>query len=255
MSIRLPRRLAVAVNKLFAQGFKISLEETEKPIQEYPCLQDFFVRRLKPGLRPLAEGKVMISPCDGFLSIAQEITNSTLIQAKGKNYSLTDLFQHEELVTTFCGGQYATIYLSPRDYHRFHAPVHGVLERTYYLPGNLWPVNRWAVENVERLFCQNERVISIIRCGNNKLLAHIAVGATMVGKIDLAYTSLDYSVPKIGRPHCVEHEPIQVVVGQELGKFMFGSTIILVMEQGLLAEACIKNFGNVKMGEMLGRLG
>lgn len=254
VSIRLPRALAVTVNKLFARAFRIPVEEAEKPIHEYPCLQDFFVRRLKSGLRPIAEGDVMISPCDGFLSVAAEITNDSLIQAKGKNYSLTDLFQHEELARKFSGGQYATIYLSPKDYHRFHVPLHGVIERTYYIPGNLWPVNRWAVDNVENLFCQNERVISLIRHANNKIMAHIAVGATMVGKIDLSYLKLDYTMPKNGQAYLIEHEPKPVVLGQELGKFMFGSTIILVMEQGLLVDAGTKNFGNVKMGELLGRL-
>lgn len=248
VGLRLPTSLALKVNNLFAQAFSIDLSEAEKPIEAYPSLQEFFIRRLKANARPIVNKEAIISPCDGFLSIAGNIDDGTLIQAKGKYYHLAELVGDYQLAARFLGGHYATIYLSPRDYHRFHAPVSGLVEKTIYIPGSLWPVNNWAVANVERLFCQNERVISLITEHKSKrLLAHIAVGATMVGKIDINYVDC-YQVRRGG----IEHPAVSLDAGQELGKFMFGSTIILLFEPGLMHDFVIKAPAKVKMGEILG---
>lgn len=255
VSIRLPKAVSLLVNKTFARVFRIDLSEAEKPIEEYPCLQEFFIRRLKPGLRMVPmEKNVVVSPCDGTLSVAGPIADGQLIQAKGKLYSVRDLLDDDKLAARFADGLYATIYLSPRDYHRFHVPMDGEINDTIYIPGTLWPVNDWAVKNISNLFCQNERIVSLITDEANKhLLAHVAVGATMVGKIDLDY--FHFSNKKNGQKQRIKHaggQPIKVKKGQELGKFMFGSTIVLLFEKGLIEGFRKEAPTYVKMGEVLG---
>jgi|SRR5579871_937362 len=256
-SCRWPRPFARALVRAFARAFKIDVDEAELPIEQYACLQDFFARRLKEGARPLpALGGSIISPCDGTMSVTGPISDGHLFQAKGKTYSLFDLMGSDGFPDRFVGGFYATIYLSPRDYHRFHAPVDGQIIKTIHIPGSLWPVNRWAVQNIHNLFCQNERIITIIKeRTSNLLLAHIAVGATNVGKIDLAYCDVSALLGHRSKsitvvPHCAT--PIDR--GAPLGKFMFGSTIILLCEPGLIKSVTKKAPSFVKMGEVVAQV-
>lgn len=256
VSLRWNPRFALYINRQFAKIFSINLDEAEKPLDHYANLQEFFIRRLKPGLRPInMHSDVMVSPCDGFLSISGQLNDGKLIQAKGKNYLARDLVKDPQLAAYTEHAHYATIYLSPRDYHRFHVPLTGEIIRTIYVPGSLWPVNRWAVDNVADLFTINERMISVIKCATTgKHLMHVAVGATVVGKIELDYvqmpTSIDRSAPFID----IAHNPVAVKKGDDLGKFMFGSTIVLVAQAGLLDHFIKDEPGMMKMGEALGRL-
>jgi phosphatidylserine decarboxylase len=253
VSIRLPGAISLRINRWFAQAFKIDLSEAEMHIEEYACLQDFFIRRLKPGLRPIpARNDVVISPCDGKLSKAGVLDDGQLIQSKGKLCTVLDLVEDTNLANRFHNGHYASLYLSPRDYHRFHAPMDGLIQETIFIPGSLWPVNGWAVENIKDLFCQNERIISLFAHPmSNLMLAHIAIGATMVGKIELDYcqfTNKDYAQ----RKSLKHRESIGIAKGQELGKFMFGSTIVLLFEEGLLKGFAKEAPTCIKMGEVLG---
>lgn len=256
VSMRLPKSLARCVNRAFASIFAIDLTEAELPIDAYPTLQEFFIRRLKPGLRCVnTDEKILVSPCDGFLSVADSIERDTLMQVKGKYYSLTDLLITKNLAERFVNGHYATLYLSPKDYHRFHSPVDGEIIETWYIPGALWPVNKWAVATIDQLFCQNERVITIIRERHTqKLLAHVAVGATVVGKIALAYNDFDQYAKGDGAMRAVYHEVLPIKKGEELGRFMFGSTVVLVMEPGLMVSFAKVSQTDMKMGETLGNL-
>lgn len=233
VSIRWPKSFMTFINQKFVRAFNIDLTEAEKPLSEYESLQELFIRKLKPGLRPISSEGIL-SPCDGNMSIQGQIKEGLLIQAKGKLYELKDLLP-SRLADNFIDGHYATIYLSPKDYHRFHMPVDGFIEKTIYVPGHLWPVNNWAVKNVAKLFCQNERVISLIKPKDQQgLIAQIAVGATMVGKIDMDYCSIPaYKQSK--DVITLDHDSsIYLNKGDELGKFMFGSTIILLFSPGLI---------------------
>lgn len=255
VSMPLPKKLALFVNRGFAKTFGINLDEAALPITNFACLQDFFIRHLKPGLRPISsETDVLVSPCDGSLSQCAPIIGGQLIQAKGKLYGVQELVGDKELAARFIGGSYATLYLSPRDYHRFHVPLDGEIIKTIYVPGTLWPVNAWAVNNVKNLFCQNERVITLIReKQTQRLLAHIAVGATMVGKISLEYFAFNNVKTPCRRTQIFEHN-LSVKKGDDLGKFMFGSTIVLLAEPGLLDGMAKDTPRSVKMGEILGTL-
>lgn len=256
VSLPLPRGLALFVNKWFARVFKIDLDEAALPIENFPNLQQFFIRRLKPGTRPIADGEhLMVSPCDGHMSVHGTIVEDQLLQIKGKYYGLLNLLRDTDCTARFRAGHYATIYLSPRDYHRFHCPIDGVIVRSFYIPGTLWPVNRWAVSSVEQLFCQNERVVTLIEEPHTKkLMAHIAVGATVVGRMALAYTDFDQYLKTGAAIQEIDHVPIMVSRGQELGRFMFGSTIVLLMEPGLMTSFTKMAPTHVKMGETLGNL-
>ena len=256
VSINLPLPLARMVNRAFARAAKINLAESERPIESYVNLQEFFIRQLKPGLRPIDErNEAIVSPCDGYLSISEKTAFDQLMQIKGRYYRLNDLLGDSELATRFISGHNATLYLSPRDYHRFHMPVDGDITQSYHIPGALWPVNRWAVTNIDQLFCQNERVVTIIKERvTQKLMAHIAVGACVVGRIALAYADFNQYKNNDRAARKIAHEPVTMVKGQELGRFMFGSTIILLMEPGLMTSFVKEAPAHVKMGEILGNL-
>lgn len=254
VSIRWPKKVNRWLIKGFINIFKINIDEAEKNIDEYPSIQEFFIRRLKPGLRLISnKSDAMISPCDGYLSESGLIENGRLLQIKGKYYGVTELLGSQELAQKFEGGYYATIYLSPRDYHRFHVPVDGSILETRYIPGALWPVNTWAVRNIKNLFCRNERIISLLEeSSTRKQVAYIAVGATMVGKIKLEYCSLESNkARKLAVLRHEGHNQVKVIKGQELGRFMFGSTVVMLFEKELITKFETRAPAHVKMGEVL----
>jgi len=253
VGLKLSPQFALAVNKAFVKKFKINMQEAEKPIEEYDSLQELFTRRLKPGVRPIdSSSDYIISPCDGYVSEAGVITRGRLLQVKGKYISLSILLRSARLAERFENGHFATIYLSPRDYHRFHVPLDGHIKETKYIPGTLWPVNTWAVSNIKNLFCQNERIISLIQSEqNSKILAHIAVGACVVGKIKLAYSSLSSNK---GKMTVTQENQIPVKRGQDLGLFSFGSTIVLLFEPGLIDSLLVQPHSEIRMGQPLAKL-
>ena len=233
--LRLPVISKVARNA-FARYYKLNMEESEFPIDHYANIGELFIRRLKPGMRPIAESEV-VSPVDGVLSqTATFDEKQELIQAKGKTYTLKDLLRDDEMAVRFDGGAFATIYLAPFNYHRIHSPVSGTVVGTSYCPGTLWPVNAGSVERVEGLFCINERLTSHIRLEDGSEMLVVKVGATNVGRIGVAYTDeLLVNAGKLPRD-CKRYDwkpaqEIRVEKGGELGRFEMGSTVILVVDK------------------------
>ena len=233
--LRLPVISKVARNA-FARYYKLNMEESEFPIDHYANIGELFIRRLKPGMRPIAESEV-VSPVDGVLSqTATFDEKQELIQAKGKTYTLKDLLRDDEMAARFDGGAFATIYLAPFNYHRIHSPVSGMVVGASYCPGTLWPVNVGSVERVEGLFCINERLTSHIRLEDGSEMLVVKVGATNVGRIGVAYTDeLLVNAGKLPRD-CKRYDwkpaqEIRVEKGGELGRFEMGSTVILVVDR------------------------
>lgn len=208
---------------------RIDLGEASRKFRtDYASLQDFFTRTLEPGARPIADAQ-LVSPCDGAFGQSGTIHSSTLIQAKGVPYSLVEFLADSTLASLFEGGCFSTIYLAPWNYHRVHHPLAGRLVRARHLPGDLWPVNRGAVEGIPGVFARNERAWVEIETDHGRAIA-VMVGAYNVGSIRLT------ARPELGRSEWgdwIPPTPIPVRAGDELGVFEMGSTVVLILDESL----------------------
>jgi phosphatidylserine decarboxylase len=240
--------------RAFAARYGLDLSECPG-LEAYRTFGEFFARPLRPGLRPVAPGdRVPVSPVDGVVSEVGVADGGRLVQAKGIDYSVAGLLGDEALAPRFEGGAYLTVYLSPRDYHRIHFPLSGVVTGYRYRPGALWPVNPASVRTVPGLFSVNERLVTLTRTPVGAC-AVVAVGATVVGRVRAYY---DPSAPLTNvaraRPAHRDYDvPVPVEKGQELGAFEMGSTVILLFEPGKvrLAERLVQG-ARVRVGEAIG---
>ncbi|MCS1350200.1 archaetidylserine decarboxylase [Mechercharimyces sp. CAU 1602] len=238
---------------LYIRYFKIDLDPIEKPVAHYPSLLDFFVRGLKPEARPIDKhAHSVVSPVDGVVAQAGNIRDGLLIQAKGVTYSLATLLADEDEARRYEGGHFVTVYLSPRDYHRIHTPLAARVTDITYIPGALYPVNSWGVKKVPGLFNKNERLITHMATAIGKV-ALVKVGATNVGSIQLAFDDRIEERQKREIKHKVYQPPIPLAKGEELGRFEFGSTIILLLPPEGVArwEERISSGQSVRMGEKI----
>lgn len=240
-----------SVIKAFARRYGIAVEEAEHAIEEYPSLLEFFTRRLKPGARPIdPDPRALVCPVDGVLDASGPITAGRLIQAKGREYTLAALLASEERAKHFEGGTFATLYLSPKDYHRVHSPASGVITGYSYLPGALFPVNANAVANVDSLFARNERLITHLKTEAFGDIEYVMVGATCVGHIKVVYdpnVATNCGVREVERTQY--DPPMPIERGAELGVFELGSTVILILEPGVRLDV---TSGVVRVGQRLG---
>jgi phosphatidylserine decarboxylase len=210
--------------------YRVDLSEIAvASIEDYPSFNAFFTRQLKAGARPIDKAKnAVVSPADGVISQLGDIDKGELFQAKGRFYSTRSLLAcNEEQAAIFNQGSFATIYLSPRDYHRVHMPVAGKLVSTSYIPGQLFSVNGTTAENVEGLFARNERLVCQFETENGRL-AVVLVGALFVAGIETVWQKEFVAGHMEQRTF---NPPLELKKGEELGRFKFGSTVILVSEQ------------------------
>ena len=233
----LPTVLRSLVIGAFARLVGVNLGEVEKPLAEYPSLGSFFVRRLRPGLRPMPDDRsAVVSPVDGRLAAFGAIDDDQLLQVKGLHYSLGDLEDDACESPRFRGGSFVTIYLNPRDYHRIHAPCAGTIAWARHVPGRLFPVNRPSVAVVPDLFARNERVMCSIETGAGGVFV-AAVGALNVGRISSQFDR-GWNGPRGGvsnrrgaKPETRRYDPVLGVErGDDLMAFHLGSTVVLLFE-------------------------
>lgn len=233
--VPIPRPLRRPVLGAFAAAVGIDLAEAEGELRDYPCLDAFFVRRLRPGLRPMpSDPHTVVSPVDGRLGQIGEVAEGRAIQAKGLRYSVAELLGDPAEAAGFEGGWFATIYLSPRDYHRIHAPVSGAVTWARHEPGALMPVNPPAVTLVPDLFARNERLACRLASAAGAV-AVVAVAAINVGRISAAFDPA-WNGPRGGvtnrrgaGPESRRYEPPpRVERGAELMAFHLGSTVVLL---------------------------
>jgi phosphatidylserine decarboxylase len=181
-----------------------------------------------------------------------------LLQVKGRPYSLGALLGDDASAERFEGGSYATIYLSPRDYHRFHTPCDVHIARLRYLPGTLWPVNRAGVEGVDALFAQNERICAFMdppAPGGRNALCIVAVGATIVGKVRVNFDSLSSNLPGAAvQERIYGEEAPRLEKGEEWGRFEFGSTLVVIAAPGFAELESHESGTSVRMGARIGSL-
>ena len=248
---KFPKPLQIQINLAYARWFQINLNETEFPYSDYNSLGDFFIRRLKPSARPLAS-EPLVHPADSLITQHGRINNSTLVQAKGKNFSLEKLIQIPDAKEKYDDGYFLTYYLSPKDYHRVHSPVSGFITQMQYCTGDLWPVNAWALEAIPELYSENERIYVEIATENGPV-GVIFVGATNVGSIVLSFDKKIFTNWKLTTQLKVYEQPIEVEKGAELGMFKMGSTVVVLYNREIIE--IYKNRLNikdvVKMGQSL----
>ncbi len=248
-----PSVLRAPAYRAFARAVGADLGEVELELGAYDTFGDFFARKLRPGARPLSGNEsALIAPCDGVIAALGTVTRGTLVQAKGLNYRLADLVVSDEMAERFEGGSYTTIYLSPRDYHRVHAPLDGRLVAYDYVPGELWPVNLRVASRREGLFTQNERVVIWLDSPRAGRVAIVMVGATGVGNIRLAHAEDSVMWRTAGERRRIELDE-RVRRGDELGAFRLGSTVVLVFEPGSVELAGALGSA-VRCGEQLGEV-
>ena len=255
--IPLPPGVRAAVNHGFAAFAGADISESESPPGEYGSLNAFFTRRLQEGARPVEASALgdLVSPADGRLDQFGPIRDSTLVQAKGRTYKLVDLLDSGGDAARFEHGSYATIYLSPRDYHRVHSPAEGEVTHLGYVPGYLFPVNPFAVGHIDHLFAVNERLTTYMSNAALGDVAVVMVGATCVGRMTLSFHDCQTNGAFRRRADVVLDEAVTLRHGEELGMFNLGSTVIvLVAAPNFEFNAELKTGTPVRVGQSLGSL-
>ena len=221
--------LTAAMIRTFVRRYGVDMTEALVPdIASYPTFNDFFTRALKPGARPMADAD-LICPVDGAISQFGALDGKQIVQAKGHHYLTTALLGGDEpLATQFDHGSFATLYLSPRDYHRVHMPCDGRLLRMIHVPGELFSVNPVTARGVPGLFARNERVVCVFD-GPRGLWVNVLVGATIVGSVSTVWHGV-VTPPRTKqvRQWTYEDRDITLKKGDEMGRFQLGSTIVLL---------------------------
>ena len=238
--------------KAYCRVFEIDLREAKYPnIDEYESFSEFFTRELKDDARHRPEkANAIASPADGTVSSSGLIKQGSLIQAKGKQYSVNSLLGFEENIpTNYEGGSYITIYLSPKDYHRVHAPIAGSLDYTIEQPGRLFSVNESTQTRVPNLFCRNERLICTFSCGLEKQYSLVMVGALIVRSIE---TTWDGPISPYRSRQKRDVKNINFDQGDQIGHFSIGSTVILLFPKSAGRLKQIAAGSRVQVGEDIG---
>jgi len=218
---------------LFSNAFDVDLNEAKNPDpKSYKTFNEFFTRELKAGIRPIADSKIT-SPVDGTISQSGKVIDGKIVQAKGVNYSLNQLLGGNAIRTKqFSNGQFITIYLSPRDYHRIHMPCTGKLIEQTHIPGRLFSVAKHTVNTIKGIFARNERVVAIFDTEYGPM-AMVLVGAINVAAIETVWDGL--ITPPKGKTITnkdFSDQDIKLNKGEEMGRFNMGSTVILVFSDG-----------------------
>jgi len=227
----------------YCRAYRVELEDAELPPGAFPSFDAFFTRQLKPGARAVSSD-ALVSPADGALSSQGVIDPGARIFVKGQPYDVGELVGDPRDAARYAGGEFAVVYLAPRDYHRVHSPADGRITLVRGLPGDLYPVNSIGEKHIPQLFVRNKRAAIVIDTPGLGRVTVVMVGATIVGRV---------TVSVLGGPdvpsglHPIE-PAVSVQKGDELGIFHLGSTVVLLLEPGL---AVARETGPIRFGESL----
>lgn len=253
--------LTLPAIKRFVKAFDVDMQDAREPdLKQYATFNDFFTRALTPAARPIASGVTEIaSPADGRISALGSIENAQIFQAKGIDYSLSQLLGNDtKAAARLANGRFLTVYLSPRDYHRLHMPLTGRLIRQSHIPGRLFSVGPHTVRALPDLFTRNERVIAQFETDHG-LMALVLVGAMNVAAIETVWHGLVTPPQKSSASH-IDYTPelqsnaITLEKGKEMGRFNMGSTIIVLLENTVAWRADMQAGDPVRMGQFLGQV-
>jgi phosphatidylserine decarboxylase len=247
-------RLTTAVIRRFVARYSVNMAEAANPdIASYPSFNEFFTRPLREGVRPLADAD-FVCPVDGAISQLGTIDRHNIFQAKGHNYTITALVGgNADLAAKFEDGSFATLYLSPRDYHRIHMPCAGRLRHMIYVPGELFSVNPTTARGVPGLFARNERVVCVFDSESGPFVMTL-VGATIVGSMATVWHGM-VNPPRTRSIREWHYDDQQVVLqkGQEMGRFLLGSTVVMLFPKDTLNfNPAWQPAGAIRMGEAMG---
>lgn len=227
--------LTTRLIRWFVDRYQVNMEEAANPdIRAYISFNEFFTRPLRSDARPLADAD-FICPVDGAISQFGMIERDQIFQAKGHSYSTTALVGGDrDLAAQFQNGSYATLYLSPKDYHRIHMPCDGRLTRMIYVPGALFSVNPTTARGVPNLFARNERVVCVFESGHGPFVLTL-VGATIVGSMATVWHGV-VNPPRTGqvKEWTYDKENIVLKKGDEMGRFLLGSTVVMLFPKNVL---------------------
>jgi phosphatidylserine decarboxylase len=241
----------------FLKLYPVDMSEAgESDPYRYGSFNEFFTRALKIDARPIAaETGAIASPVDGTVSECGDIEQDALLQAKGRHYSLRELLAEQDWATRFEGGRFATIYLAPFNYHRIHMPVEGQLLDTVYVPGRLFSVNAVSAQHIPRLFARNERVLTLFDTAFGRC-ALVMVGAMNVGSMATVWAGDITPAARrvVAHVPAASAAPVRLRVGEELGRFNMGSTVILLFEPDRMRWNPRLEAGSiVRLGQPIGR--
>lgn len=240
----------------FIAHYKVDMQEAQEPSPEaFATFNDFFTRALKDGVRPIeADTNILVSPADGMVSQCGDIRDGRIFQAKGHDYSVDTLLGHDaELAKQFIDGAFATIYLSPKDYHRVHMPVAGTLRKMTYVPGRLFSVNQLTAQHVPELFARNERLVCVFDTAKGPMVI-VLVGATIVAGISTPWAGAiaPRAVKQMQTWHYSGDHAPTLAKGAEMGRFMLGSTAICLYPKDTVQFKQDLGFGSpTRMGETM----
>lgn len=259
--LRIPTRLRAPLFGAFARASGIDLSEAERPLAEYRTFDEFFIRRLRPGARPVPHDPTILAcPVDGLVGQTGALSGLDALQAKGRTYSIARLIDDEADARCFDGGSFVTLYLSPRHYHHVHSPCDGIISHARHVPGALLPVNPAASNYVADLFPRNERLVCWID-GPLGRIAVVAIGAFNVGRISAAFdpTWNDMGRRAVTNRGTVQPEtrryvpPRAVRQGDDIMTFHLGSTVVLLIQRGCVLEPRLEQGSDVCVGQPLAR--
>jgi phosphatidylserine decarboxylase len=254
--VEAPDPIVRAALRVYCRVYGVELSDYVVPPGGFATFDDFFTRKIRPGSRPIdPDPAALLSPADGRLEDLGRIEERSRLTVKGRPYDVAELLGDPGARSEFAGGSYAIVYLSPRDYHRVHAPISGEVTALRHIGGTLFPVNSIGLRHVPNLFARNERVVCHQRSERHGRVVSILVGAIGVGRISVSFD--DSVLTNSGRQDGLRvyaDNPPWLERGQELGMFHLGSTVIVLVAPGTNLELIADRGQQVRMGSAIARL-
>ena len=251
-SLRVPTPVLDAAIAAYVRAYDVDMDEVEVPQGGFRTFDEFFTRQLKPGARQVdPDHRALVSPADGRIEGFGQLTEDAELVVKGTRYTAADLLGDAREAVRYEGGHYFVVYLSPKDYHRVHAPTSGSIQNARYVPGTLFPVNRIGSEYIPQLLARNERISVLQRSGVHGPVTTILVGAIGVGRVGLAFDDLQTNSGYAIGTRSYADAPVPMDRGDELGVFHLGSTVVVITPPECTLDTELEVGASIRMGQAM----